>query len=47
MAALFFWRSSPDDVGWKDALEDIGWALKCVVKMAPSLTSWLMGFGKR
>jgi hypothetical protein len=37
MAALFFWRSSlkhksPDDVGWKEALEDVGWALKCMVK---------------
>ena len=39
MAALFFWRSSlesPDDINWKAALEDVGWALKCMVATAVS-----------
>jgi len=39
MVALFFWKSSlksPNDVGWKVALEDAVWALKCMVDTAIS-----------
>jgi hypothetical protein len=39
MAALFFWGlslKSPDNVGWKEALGDVGWALKCMATPALS-----------